>query len=91
MSDPLFSQSSHRSNNSQRYDGDDDAVVVKRDVTHRRNCRRDCRWRCGFDPRDWDHRLRTAATETGRFPQIPWVILYGHRDRGAPANNGDTV
>ena len=92
MSDALISQSSRCPNKSQRYDDDAVVAVVKSDLARWRNCRRDCRRRCGFDPRGWDHRLCTAATETRQFPQIRWVIiLYGHRCRGAPANDGDAV
>ena len=99
MSDLLFSQSSRRPNNSQRYDDDDDDAdaddssdaVIEKDVAHRCNCRGDFRWRCGFDPPGWGHRLCTAATEAGLFPQIRWVILYGDRCRGASASDGDAV
>src|SRR6266702_654024 len=99
MSDPLSSQSSSRPNNGQRYDDDDDDNdvksddddVIKSDVTHWRLCRGDCRWRCGFNPRDWDHCFRKAATETSPFPRIRRVILFGRRCGGEPPNDGDAV
>src|SRR6266702_998125 len=87
MSDPLFSQSSRSPNNSQRYD--DDVVVVQSDVAHGRNCRGDCRWRWGFNPGGWGHRLRTAATE--KRPQICWVVFFGRRYGVGFANDGDAV